>query len=133
MSPDKDAELRRLYPLVYGAGFLNGEPFRCGDGWYPLLSDLGRELTAIIAETPENERDRLRACQVKEKFGGLRVYFYGTETVAMADAVREAEEVAARTCETCGEPGTLRSGGWIKTLCDAHQAEWQAWKRGPTP
>ncbi|MBY5408871.1 hypothetical protein HFO98_10355 [Rhizobium leguminosarum] len=43
-----------------------------------------------------------------------------------AEACRAAEEVATeaslRTCERCGRPGELRTGGWRKTLCDPHAA-----------
>ena len=33
-------------------------------------------------------------------------------------AIREAEAESAVTCEICGQPGILRSGGWIRCLCD---------------
>jgi hypothetical protein len=36
-----------------------------------------------------------------------------------------AESWAAHSCETCGSPGKSREGGWIKTLCDEHEAERQ--------
>jgi hypothetical protein len=66
--------------------------------------------------------------QIKEKFGGLRFYYdggderiYGMETMA--------ESWAIRTCETCGNVGEQRGGGWIRTLCDVHEAEYQARKK----
>ena len=37
-------------------------------------------------------------------------------TMEIDEAISEAEEESARTCETCGNPGTL-NGGW-GTLCD---------------
>ena len=40
--------------------------------------------------------------------------------------VRMAESWAANTCEECGHPGKMRNGGWIRTLCDEHEAERQA-------
>jgi hypothetical protein len=39
--------------------------------------------------------------------------------------VTMAEVWAAHTCEECGKPGKLRSGGWFQTLCDEHEAERQ--------
>jgi hypothetical protein len=40
------------------------------------------------------------------------------------DAIRQRIEAAKQesfhTCEVCGQPGTLREGDWIKTLCDEH-------------
>lgn len=37
----------------------------------------------------------------------------------VADAERESESV----CEDCGEPGRLREGGYVLTLCDACEAK----------
>lgn len=65
------------------------------------------------------------ADQVKEKFGGLRFYYTGGDD-EVSGMVRMAESWAAVTCETCGDRGTLRHGGWIRTLCDKHEAEYQA-------
>jgi hypothetical protein len=39
--------------------------------------------------------------------------------------VRMAEAWAGQSCETCGDKGTRRSGGWVRTLCDKHEAEHQ--------
>lgn len=64
------------------------------------------------------------ADQVKEKFGGLRFYYHGGDD-QVTGMVRMAESWAARTCEECGERGTMRHGGWIRTLCDKHEAEYQ--------
>lgn len=63
--------------------------------------------------------------QIKEKFGGLRFYYHGGDE-HIAGMVTMAESWAHRTCETCGNKGTQRSGGWIRTLCDEHEAEHQA-------
>lgn len=62
--------------------------------------------------------------QVKEKFGGLRFYYHGGDA-EVSGMVRMAEVWAAQTCETCGESGTLRHGGWVRTLCDKHEDEYQ--------
>lgn len=63
--------------------------------------------------------------QIKEKFGGLRFYFTGGDQY-INGAVRMAESWANQSCEECGAPGTRRSGGWIQTLCDTHDAERKA-------
>ena len=57
------------------------------------------------------------ATQVKEKFGTLRFYYNGGDDY-IDGAVSMAEAMSAVTCETCAEPGEVRPGGWIKTLCD---------------
>lgn len=62
--------------------------------------------------------------QIKEKFGGLRFYFEGGD--AFCHGLETMAEVwAGRTCEVCGEKGKQRPGGWIRTLCDAHEADYQ--------
>lgn len=60
-----------------------------------------------------------RFIQIKEKFGVLRVYLDHADEriVALTDT---AETLSKTTCEECGAPGQLRSGGWLKTLCDEH-------------
>jgi len=63
--------------------------------------------------------------QIKEKFGGLRIYWSGdTDISAVREvldaAVMVAESRAWKTCEVCGETGKTRGDGWIRTLCDGH-------------
>jgi hypothetical protein len=75
-------------------------------------------------EEPTAKVHRVVVDQVKEKFGGLRFYYQGGDN-EVHGMVRMAESWAAYTCETCGERGTLRHGGWVRTLCDTHEAEYQ--------
>ena len=109
MNPEREHLLREAFPTLYGG--LYG--FACGDGWYTLLSDLGRALDGIP----------VKAVQVKEKFGTLRCYTstessVPEETHAFIDAaVYEAEQASGVTCEDCGAPGERVGGGWIRTLC----------------
>jgi hypothetical protein len=57
--------------------------------------------------------------QVKEKFGGLRIYSQGGDYEAISDLERTAESISFLTCEYCGEPGNLKNkNGWIKTCCE---------------
>lgn len=62
------------------------------------------------------------ADQVKEKFGTLRFYYHGGDS-KVDGMVRMAESMSAVSCETCGSPGKLRSGGWLQTLCDEHAGD----------
>lgn len=105
-----------------------------GQGWHGILERL-------FAAKPE----WTKVVQVKEKFGGLRFYlddgtvrvdFIGlgsitvpaeqehfdqdraTQLTAFKKLVHEAEAESFSTCEDCGAPGKLRSGGWIRTLCE---------------
>lgn len=67
------------------------------------------------------------ADQVKEKFGTLRFYYHGGDS-KIDGMVRMAESMSACTCETCGAPGVLRSGGWLQTLCDTHAGDREPYK-----
>lgn len=66
------------------------------------------------------ERVYPRASQIKEKFGTLRFYMT-SYTDEIDKIVTEAEKKSEETCEHCGKPGTLRTEGWLFTLCDECQ------------
>lgn len=83
--------------------------FECGDGWFELIKELSEKLEPEAGVV---------AIQVKEKFGGLRFYLRGGAPDRVWDLIDEAEEKSEVTCEVCGKPGTLRGGGWVRTLCD---------------
>lgn len=86
-----------------------------GPGWWPLLTELGVYLGALGITADQ-------VGQVKEKFGGLRVYI-DDEPQEAGPAIWAAEKLAAHTCEGCGAPGRLdqtdpeNKRGWWKTLC----------------
>ena len=101
--------------------------FDCMDGWFPIIRDLSLKLEAIIAAMPEGERGGYKAAQVKEKFGTLRFYMTA-ETDEMERLICEAESASARTCEYCGQPGKLRTKGWLFTLCDKCDEE-RPWRK----
>jgi hypothetical protein len=100
--------------------------FACGEGWWPILEALCSQIqhhidwknktTEVVAQVTVG--------QIKEKFGGLRFYYSGGDDT-IDGMVTMAETWAGNTCETCGAPGKSREGGWIKTLCDHHEAERQ--------
>lgn len=71
--------------------------------------------------------ERVTVAQIKEKFGGLRFYYDGGDEY-VSGLVTMAEVWANRTCETCGEKGKQRGGGWIRTLCDKHETLYQVSK-----
>jgi hypothetical protein len=93
-----------------------------GPGWREIVLELAAKIDA--------KWDHVHALQIKEKFGGLRVYWcidgelYDVDecSIAVSALVKEAEKKAWKTCEACGKPGELRRGGWMKTLCDEHAA-----------
>lgn len=100
--------------------------FCCGEGWWPIIAELCGQIQHHI--NWKNRQSEIVAQvvvgQIKEKFGGLRFYYSGGDD-EISGMVRMAEAWANNTCETCGSPGKRREGGWIKTLCDTHEAERQ--------
>lgn len=96
---------------------LFGVELWCGPGWHELLLDAGEQLRD---EFPEGS-----FTEVKEKFGGLRIYGHpgsDDDFDRWNAIIREAEDRAAVTCELCGEPGQFGSSrGWSSTLCLEHR------------
>lgn len=89
--------------------------------WHEERAD---EIMKIGLTNPTPVVQRVVVDQVKEKFGGLRFYYRGGDDTVRG-MVRMAESWASNTCEVCGESGTIRNTGWIKTLCDKHEKERQ--------
>jgi hypothetical protein len=89
-----------------------------GEGWCPfvepVLEDISRKGGTIV--------------QVKEKFGGLRIYTHGGDYEAISDLIRGAESAVSHICEECGKVGSLSQNkrGWMKTLCIDHIGEQNA-------
>lgn len=84
-----------------------------GPGWAGLIDDAYNAIEGV----PD-----CWVSDVKEKFGGLRIYFYG----AAPDLAEVIDAICARSetvCEMCGGPGKPRGPGWIKTVCDEHARE----------
>lgn len=82
--------------------------------------DIGEEIPDWRRETELLEYPQVQ--QIKEKFGGLRIYL-SWEDDYIYGIINMAEAMAARTCEVCGDHGELRGGSWFKTLCDEHHEE----------
>lgn len=135
MSDEEDAydlfsqRMEQSYPKMFSEPYGG---FCVSEGWWPIIESLCANIQSHINWKNE-QRDRFQrgeGCpqvvvrQIKEKFGGLRFYYDGGDE-SIAGMVRMAESWAAHTCEECGKPGKSRNGGWIKTLCDEHEAERQ--------
>lgn len=83
----------------------------CGEGWLPLIQECIEKLIKIGWNK--------EILQIKEKFGGLRFYTNGIND-EMRKIIVEAMEKSYKTCEICGEEGTVRNNRWVRTLCDKH-------------
>lgn len=148
MKKELDEQLVREFPNLYADRNADMRTtamcwgFDCGDGWFQLIYDLSAKLEKIITDYYDMLREkfpelnipadnaevqpRICASQVKEKYGTLRFYMTGYVD-GMDEAIAEAEDASAVTCEECGEPGVLRGGGWIKCLCDEHADGREKW------
>lgn len=63
--------------------------------------------------------------QVKEKWGGLRIYtdYYDSE---LDKTIRQVGEESLTVCEECGSPaGLVKKGTWYQTRCEEHRGEWE--------
>jgi len=86
------------------------------EGWYQLIVDCDKELTAIDPN--------YAILEIKEKFGALRYYMTPSNDTtpeqrdSMWAIVHKYEELSRVTCEATGAPGVLMQsiGGWYKTL-----------------
>jgi len=106
----------------------------CNLGWYEIISSV----CWMIVQHERNQEDNrkylenndpeklaslpeyfpVKFDQVKEKYGGLRLYFTGGDDY-IRGMVRMAEAMSYNICEICGNKGQPNKGGWITTLCDS--------------
>ena len=124
-----DAFVRRMeteYPNMF---FEPYGGFAISEGWWLIIERLCANIQHHLKwKNKESEVvPQVVVRQIKEKFGGLRFYYDGGDD-EISGMVRMAESWADHTCEKCGNKGERRSGGWIRTLCDVHEAEYQARK-----
>lgn len=120
-------KMEEQFPLMF-ANQYGG--FDVDTGWWPIIESLCANIQSHTDWWNQNRKERpvveqVVIEQIKEKFGGLRFYYQGGDE-QIAGMVRMAESWAGATCEQCGKPGRSRSGGWVRTLCDEHEAERQA-------
>ena len=104
-------ETKARFPRLFRG--LDPFGFACGEGWKGIVTGLCERLEAL-------GRPRLKIVQIKEKFGGLRIYVEGGNKATFA-LVQEAEAASSAVCERCGAPGTKTSDGRLLTLCPACQ------------
>jgi len=95
--------------------------FAVGDGWYRLIYEMLDEIAAAPGNADVN------ILQIKEKFGGLRVYYDGGSSSVSA-AVDTAARKALMTCEHCGSTKSVARGGrnWVRTLCETCRPKYDA-------
>ena len=112
------------YPEMFSAPYGG---FAISEGWWIIIEQLCANIQHHLNwKNKESEVvPQVVVHQIKEKFGGLRFYYGGGDD-EISGMVRMAESWASIACEECGGIASRRSGGWIRTLCDKHEAEYQA-------
>jgi ribosomal protein L37AE/L43A len=88
----------------------------CGEGW----SKLYQPIIGYIEEYNKDKEgeDKIEIHQVKEKFGGLRIYL-SKYTLEIRKMIDEAEEKSFNTCEICGKriKKPIVENHWIYPMC----------------
>lgn len=84
-----------------------------GDGWYDIVSTACKLIAAHLEQHPQP----FMWTQIKEKFGALRLYYYGGDEY-IAGVIAMSETLSCLVCERCGNRGQRRGTGWLYTLCD---------------
>lgn len=101
----------------------------CDTGWYDILDTV----CSTIKNREENLNNRKKYNpeyvsdftpvtfdQIKEKFGGLRIYYSGGDDY-IRGVISMAEDISYKICEVCGNKGQPSKIGWIRTLCEQHK------------
>ena len=90
-------------------------PWECGKGWWPMIEKAASAIDSVNAAHPDFP---VEVSQIKQKFGGLRIYNYNAPE-DIRQLIDEAIEAARHTCERCGstEGVTTNLEGYRLTLC----------------
>lgn len=91
-----------------------------GKGWSVLLYVLFGSIKRYLSTVRDDEfLKNFYVLQVKQKFGGLRIYISRSDKVILS-LISEAEAASWEVCEECGKFGVPRPMVWIETLCHWH-------------
>ncbi|MCL2185988.1 MAG: hypothetical protein FWB86_09085 [Treponema sp.] len=89
-----------------------------GYGWMGLTLPIIEEVRLYNKKNPDN---MIKITQVKEKFGGLRIYLSSMPDY-LQKMICKAEAESEHICEFCGARGkNIKINGWVWTLCGEHE------------
>jgi hypothetical protein len=97
------------------------------DEFFTKKADLSKDKKEKIEIEIETMKDKIKSLtfinivQIKEKFGGLRLYTNKSCTERQEIEKEFAYSLSFNTCEECGKEGTTSNSGWIRTLCEEHR------------
>lgn len=106
-------EFPTFFKDMYGDPAKTCMAFGCehGNGWFDLIYETCKKIKELDKE------DKFYFLQIKEKFGGLRLYCAGGST-EIYKITSQAEDESYKICEECGsKEGVTSEGSWIVTLC----------------
>ena len=88
---------------------------QCGDGWISIIEEAWNSIKFVFPG--------IDVIQIKEKFGGLRFYYYPHSKEVnkeVDEIIKVAEEKCWKTCENCGSQENVKTDGksWVRTLCN---------------
>lgn len=117
--------------LIFGPGFvepsgvgytLEEAKASVGPGWHRLLEAVWKRKDGTWWGGVDPKSDPcFVVAQVKEKFGGLRIYVDNKRDEDIHGFLDGIEAASFTICEDCGNSGFLRTDRrWIRTLCDTH-------------
>lgn len=134
MNDSLSKELYDKYQSLFALKDNNREPIgaygiECDDGWYDILSSIcfmveqheknieGNNKYRISQNQNPINYEPFQFTQIKEKFGGLRVYSNGGDDYTRG-LIGMAECWSYKSCEICGNKGQTTKHGWLKTICE---------------
>lgn len=124
MNQELEAKLAEKYPALFSAGGNMAFGCECNDGWYDLIKGVCQAITQhqeYLAGEGAPFSD-FAFSQIKEKYGGLRLYHYGGDDF-IEGVIDLAERLSYSICERCGNKGKPNDSGWITTLCEGCRRE----------
>ena len=127
LTPEHALALLERYPILFREAWVAPKSpasrfaaggFEIGDGWFRIVD----RISARLAKDPA-----LHVVQVKEKYVRLKVYCDRDPSVQrdprldveLKAALDEAGDESERTCEVCGEPGTIKERNrYFRVRCE---------------
>lgn len=125
MNETLEKQLTSKFPELFKEYFNQNGWFMFGieapDGWYGIIEKALEDIQRVYDLEDVEFKQNFSFVQIKEKFGGLRLYC-GITTNAIDAIISQAEKDSFTICQVCGNSGELRCNrGWYATLCDKCQ------------
>ena len=125
---EKNKELVEMFPFILPKNNMTGRVPDNYDYSYTALDwmppgwkkKFGLKMCKDIAKslTRTGNPRKFQIEDIKEKYGALHVYTYGSTLEIENKILPKYERISQRVCGVCGEPATKISIAWIYPLCD---------------